>query len=113
MKAAELPHTWIDLSALFAALDDERHVREMSWRQVAAELGLAPSFFTRLREGSEPGSHKLCLLCDWIGNGITIDSFRAPYGQTVPDRFARPSDDVMFPDTSMAMGDAIREAATR
>ncbi len=67
----------------------------MNWREVASELGLSPSFFTRLRDGSEPDARNLCLLCDWLGGDVTIDSFRVPVGTRVPGP-RLPHDDELF-----------------
>jgi hypothetical protein len=42
---------WLDLEALYVAVDRERRKRHLSWRQVAGEVGLAASVFTRVGHG--------------------------------------------------------------
>jgi hypothetical protein len=95
MSTAPLNRTWIDLEALYAALHRARLEREMSWRQVAIELDLAPSFFTRLRDGSKPDSENLCLLTDWLGNGTSVADFQVPHGTRAPG-LHMPSDDELY-----------------
>lgn len=111
MTVEQLIRTWIDLEALHAALDEARIERGMSWRDVARDLEVAPSFFTRLRDGSQPDTLNVCLLCDWLGEDVRIEDFRAPLGERI-QRPARPSDDDLFPDTSVAVRDAINARLT-
>jgi transcriptional regulator with XRE-family HTH domain len=49
-----LPRITIDVRALYAALKSKRAAADQSWRDVAAELGISPSTFTRMAQGGRP-----------------------------------------------------------
>ena len=40
-----------DSKALYLALDEERRLREMTWREVAAEIGVSTSTLSNLQNG--------------------------------------------------------------
>ena len=84
MSMKQMTRTWIDSLALYDAIDDERAKYGWSWRMVARELGIAPSFFTRLKNGLVPDMKNVCLVCDWLD--AKIDDFRAPDGERLPRR---------------------------
>src|ERR1044072_4382445 len=56
----------IDVSALYGALDSRRSTRNLSWRQLAKELGLSPSVFTRLAQGGQPQTGSYLRMVDWL-----------------------------------------------
>jgi transcriptional regulator with XRE-family HTH domain len=62
-----------DASAFFSALDAERQVRRMTWKQVADEAGISQSTFTRLAQGRRPDVDSLAVLVDWAG--LKADDF--------------------------------------
>jgi hypothetical protein len=102
--AAQITRTWIDLEALHDALDARRVDQRLSWRDLSRQLGIPPSFFTRMRDGSKPDMENICLLCDWLQ--ASIDDFRAPLGK----RLKRPAgipDVLAFGDTSFAALDRL------
>jgi transcriptional regulator with XRE-family HTH domain len=63
----------IDVSALYGALDSRRRAKEMSWRELARELDLSPSVFTRLAQGRRPDLDSYFLMTGWLG--VTSESF--------------------------------------
>jgi transcriptional regulator with XRE-family HTH domain len=57
----------IDIETLAAALDKERTERGLSWRQLAAEIGVTPSLLSRLRNGDKPDADGFATLVNWLG----------------------------------------------
>lgn len=57
----------LDVAALFSCLDSTRRMHNLSWREVAVELGVSPSLFTRLSQGHKPDVDTFLLLTDWMG----------------------------------------------
>jgi transcriptional regulator with XRE-family HTH domain len=66
-KEAFLPTTTIDVAALHDALDSKRRLHEMSWRELAGELEISPSTFTRLAQGARPDVDAFATLLRWLG----------------------------------------------
>lgn len=62
-----------DAVAFFAALDEKRIERAITWRMVATESGVGPSTLTRLSQGKRPDVDSLALLVDW--GGLRADDF--------------------------------------
>jgi transcriptional regulator with XRE-family HTH domain len=65
----------IEVSALYGALNSKRDAREMSWRELAKELDLSASVFTRLAQGRRPDLESYILMTGWLG--VSTDSFVA------------------------------------
>ncbi len=59
--------TTLDISGLYAALDVERHRRDLLWRDVAAEARVSQSTLTRLKQGKRPDVDSFAALVDWAG----------------------------------------------
>ena len=57
----------LDTEALYAALDAQRTARELSWRQLAKEVGVSPSTMTRLANGQRPDVDAFAGLVHWLG----------------------------------------------
>lgn len=62
-----MPETTIDVRGLYAALDGQRGARRLSWRDVASELDLSASTFTRLAQGHRPDVDTFATLLRWLG----------------------------------------------
>jgi transcriptional regulator with XRE-family HTH domain len=63
-----MPRSRIDVAALHAALDAARGNRgDLSWRQLAAEVGVSPSTMTRLANGNRPDVDAFAALVRWLG----------------------------------------------
>lgn len=63
----------LDTAALYAALDAQREGRDLSWRQLAKEVGVSPSTMTRLAQGHRPDIDAFASLVRWLGQ--PADSF--------------------------------------
>ena len=62
-----MSETRIDAAALYAALDQKRQLGDLSWRELAAELQLSPSTFTRMAQGHRPDVDAFATLIRWLG----------------------------------------------
>lgn len=65
----------IDVPALYGALDSRRSAKELSWRQLARELGLSASVFTRLAQGRTPELDSYVTMTRWLG--VSTEAFVA------------------------------------
>jgi len=61
-----LPDTTIDVEALYAALDAKRQSAKVSWRNLAQELAISPSTFTRMAQGHRPDVDTFATLLRWL-----------------------------------------------
>jgi transcriptional regulator with XRE-family HTH domain len=62
-----MPDTTVDVEALYAALDSKRKANETSWREVARELEISPSTFSRMAQGRRPDVDTFATLLRWLG----------------------------------------------
>jgi transcriptional regulator with XRE-family HTH domain len=62
-----------DNEAFFSALNAERLSRQMTWKEVAEEAGVAASTLTRMKDGKNPDVNGLAALLAW--SGLKADSF--------------------------------------
>jgi transcriptional regulator with XRE-family HTH domain len=62
-----MPRTRIDVPKLYASLDAARRARDLSWRQLAAEVGISPSTMTRLANDYRPDVDAFVALVRWLG----------------------------------------------
>lgn len=63
-----MPGTTVDVDALYAALDHKRQSGgRMSWRELAHELDISPSTFTRMAQGHRPDVDTFATLLRWLG----------------------------------------------
>lgn len=67
------PRGGFDAPAFFSALDAERQVRRITWKQLATEAGISQSTLTRLAQGRRPDVDSLAVLVDWAG--LKADDF--------------------------------------
>lgn len=63
----------VNVAELYAALDDQRESRGLSWRGLARELGVSPSTMTRLRQGYRPDADGFAAMVAWLG--LPADKF--------------------------------------
>ncbi|WP_086667122.1 helix-turn-helix domain-containing protein [Lentzea kentuckyensis] len=58
----------VDVARLHAALDAARESKDMSWRQLAKELGVSPSTMSRLaNEDAKPDVNAFAAMVTWLG----------------------------------------------
>src|SRR5919106_6086488 len=69
----------LDVGALYAALDEQRKSRRLSWRQVANKAGVSPSTLTRLAQGKRPDVDGFASLVRWLN--MPADQFLRGDGQ--------------------------------
>ena len=63
---AEMPETTVDVEALYAALDSKRKATESSWRDLARELDVSASTFSRMAQGRRPDVDTFATLLRWL-----------------------------------------------
>jgi len=62
-----MPETTVDMEALYAALDNKRKASRTSWRDVAREIEVSPSTFSRMAQGRRPDVDTFATLLRWLG----------------------------------------------
>ena len=62
-----MPDTTVDVEALNAAIDSKRKAKGTSWREVARELDVSPSTFSRMAQGRRPDVDTFATLLRWLG----------------------------------------------
>ncbi len=66
VKSKKSPPVQFDVEALHAALETERGVRNLTWKEVAAQSGVSASTLTRLSQGRRPDVDSLAALTQWL-----------------------------------------------
>lgn len=61
-----MPETTVDMEALYAALDSKRKAARTSWRDVARELDISSSTFSRMAQGRRPDVDAFATLLRWL-----------------------------------------------
>jgi transcriptional regulator with XRE-family HTH domain len=61
-----MPRTQINVAGLYAALDAVREHRKLSWRQMAREVGVSPSTFSRLANKQKPDVDAFLAMVRWL-----------------------------------------------
>jgi transcriptional regulator with XRE-family HTH domain len=62
-----MPETTVDVEALYAALDNKRRAHGTSWREIARQLEVSPSTFSRMAQGRRPDVDTFATLLRWLG----------------------------------------------
>lgn len=62
-----------DAEALYLALDKKRESRDLSWREVAAEIGVSVSTITRTRTGGRMEVDGMLAMVAWLG--VPVEAF--------------------------------------
>lgn len=75
-----MPETTVDVEALYAALDSKRKASESSWRDVARELDVSASTFSRMAQGRRPDVDAFATLLRWLG--MPAETFMRPTSGT-------------------------------
>jgi len=119
MKAGRrrVPETTVDVAALYAALDQKRQAAGISWRELAARLGLSASTFTRMAQGHRPDVDAFATLLHWLG--MPAESFmRSTSAPPTPEPLAMISSYLraartLRPEDAEALEDIIQAAYRR
>jgi len=62
-----------DSKALYAALDEQRQARHLSWQEVAKELGVSVSTITRTQKGGRMEVDGMLAMVGWLG--VAVETF--------------------------------------
>lgn len=65
-----------DTESFYAALDSTRRARNLTWKSVAAQAGVAASTLTRMGQGKRPDIDGLAALAIW--SGLDVREFYRP-----------------------------------
>ena len=113
----EMPETTVDVEALYAALDNKRKTRGTSWREVARELDVSPSTFSRMAQGRRPDVDTFATLLRWLGmpaesfmRGTTATATEEPVAMV--SSYLRAARNVT-PEDAEALEDIFRAAYNR
>jgi transcriptional regulator with XRE-family HTH domain len=71
----------VDVGGLYAALDAARTSKELSWRQLAREIGVSPSTMTRMGNSQKPEINAFAAMVRWLNmpaETFMIDEDTAP-----------------------------------
>lgn len=79
----------VDVEGLFDALDIKRRTEKLSWRDVAALVGVSPSTLTRMAQGASPDVEGFGKMVRWLQ--VSADDFIARPRTLVP----KPADQLM------------------
>jgi transcriptional regulator with XRE-family HTH domain len=72
-----MPNTKVDIEALYAAVRRKRQTASTSWRDIASDLSMSPSTFTRLAQGRRPDVDTFVTLVAWLG--VPAEAFMRPH----------------------------------
>lgn len=61
-----MPEITVDVDALYGALDAKRDSDELTWRDLARDLRISPSTFTRMAMGRRPDIDTFATLLGWL-----------------------------------------------
>lgn len=65
--------TKVNVAALHSAVNAARESRQLSWRQVAKDIGVSPSLLSRMANGYRPDADGFATLVKWLG--MSAESF--------------------------------------
>jgi transcriptional regulator with XRE-family HTH domain len=82
-----MPQAKINIAALYAALDARRRTQGASWREIAQELDISASTFSRMATGARPDVDSFATLLVWLG----MEATQFTDHPDLPDRGPDPS----------------------
>jgi transcriptional regulator with XRE-family HTH domain len=90
LMAANRGH--FDCEAFYAALDDIRKAKDLSWKKMADQSKVSASTLTRMGQGKHPDADSLTMLSAWAGlnpaDFATDESIRARETESLPKMMA-------------------------
>lgn len=72
-----------DAEGFHAALDGQRQVKKLTWKEVANQAGVAASTLTRMGQGKKPDVDGLAALANW--SGLDVGLFIRPHAPNPDD----------------------------
>jgi transcriptional regulator with XRE-family HTH domain len=66
-ESLKMADAYLDVDALYGALDATRKEKELSWRDIAKEAGVSASTLTRMAQGKRPDVDGFASLVAWLG----------------------------------------------
>jgi transcriptional regulator with XRE-family HTH domain len=78
-----MPKGTFDAEGFFAALDDQRTLRGLTWKQVSGESEVCASTLTRMAQGRRPDVDSMAALLKW--SGLSADDFIIDGDETEPE----------------------------
>jgi transcriptional regulator with XRE-family HTH domain len=112
-----MPETRVDVEALYAALDNKRKAEGTSWREIARQLDVSPSTFSRMAQGRRPDVDTFATLLHWLGmpaelfmRGATATAAEEPVAMV--SSYLRSARNVK-PEDAEALEDIFRAAYNR
>ena len=60
----------LDAKALYDAMDRQRRSRELSWKQVATQIGVSESTLRRARAGGRMEVDGVLAMVTWLGESV-------------------------------------------
>jgi transcriptional regulator with XRE-family HTH domain len=78
----------LDAGRLYAALDAQRESQGLSWRQLAADVGVSASLVSRMGNGHRPDLDGFIALVQWLG--MPAETFMV-WPEGLRDKRSRPS----------------------
>lgn len=89
-----MPETTINVDALYGALEAKKRSTQLkSWRELARDLDITPSTFTRLAQGNRPDVDTFATLLRWLD--MPANAFMTPHSSD-----AEPEPDALLAITS-------------
>lgn len=61
-----MPKATVDVNSLYSALNSKREKNKLSWRELAKELDVSPSTFTRMAKGQRPDVDAFATFVEWL-----------------------------------------------
>lgn len=103
-----MPKVVVDVEALYGALETRRERKGASWREIATDLDLSPSTFTRLAQGQRPDIDTFSTLLAWLD--LPATTFARTVGE-LPDAAAAAKGKPLVEITTLLSGsNAIKPA---
>ena len=82
-----MPESTIDVGLLYSTLNRKRETQESSWRDLAKDLEISPSTFTRMAQGQRPDVDTFATLLRWLQMDVdkfTVSSTQQPESSDEP-----------------------------
>lgn len=82
-----MPESTIDVGLLYTTLNRKREAQGCSWRDLAKELSISPSTFTRMAQGQRPDVDTFATLLRWLQIGadrFTVSTANQPAASEEP-----------------------------